>query len=159
LSLEQNHAPDTVPWLGAGSIVTNGHDMQTVLNYFMFDQPAWFQQYSGSDKHGYYNFCQSKGDDASHMQTGYGWFITSWTPPAWLHPTGDINVVSKDGGVLGFSSWIGMQNETPREYGLFVLSNGPDAQGLGRLFYAMLTGVVGATASADAMEQYLSPTG
>jgi len=132
--LSANKPPEWIPWLGSGGIVSNGEEMLTVLSYFVNTQPAWFQQLvPGEPSTGYKNYCKA----GEYEQTGDGWFMTTWPPNS------GEEIVSKDGSVLGFTSWIGIQpraNQPPNGgYGLFVLSNGPDAQPLGRLFYALMT--------------------
>jgi beta-lactamase class C len=54
--------------------------------------------------------------------TSYGWFHGKFKTPE-----GEAIVLNKNGGVAGFTSWMGFTrwqgNDAPASHGLFVLSN------------------------------------
>ena len=66
-----------------------------------------------------------------------GWFITTETIK-----NQQIRIVSKDGGVAGFTSWIALEQRpapgTASPRGLFILTNGPDATTLGKRAFGYL---------------------
>lgn len=106
---------------GSGGIVSTPSDMLLFLKYCMSDtypivlqQPVWkLPAYCVADK---------------ETQTGYGWFIDAT-------PIKDQTIVSKDGGVAGFTAWIALEQKSSSTAastrGVFVLTNGPDAVKLG----------------------------
>jgi hypothetical protein len=62
--------------------------------------------------------------------TGYGWFHTSARADR-VQPT----LLTKNGGVPGFTSWIGFTKwqgtGAPASHGIFVLCNAPRSTGIG----------------------------
>lgn len=122
--------PCNIPEYGSGGIVSNGSDMLQFLLYCMSaNYPAFMQEYRWQHP----KYCA----DEQGPVTGYGWFIETKTIK-----NRSIRIVSKDGGVAGFTSWIALEQRpsvgsaSPR--GLFILTNGPDATTLGRQAFARL---------------------
>jgi beta-lactamase class C len=117
---------------GSGGIVSNGSDMLKFLLYNMSTGCPTFMQDVASHLPAY---CYT--DPPTGPPVGYGWFHR---PIA----IGDkaITVVCKDGGVAGFTSWLGFQQRpsatAPSCRGLFVLTNGPDATTLGFRAFRLL---------------------
>ena len=122
---------------GSGGIVSTPSDMLAFLLYCMstsypssLQQAVWqLPAYCLTDK---------------QTQTGYGWFIDA-------QKIKGQTIVSKDGSVAGFTAWIALEQKSsptaasPR--GVFVLTNGPDAVGLGREAFARI--LPGTVSSAD----------
>jgi beta-lactamase class C len=133
---EKVRDPCPVPEYGSGGIVSTPSDMLQFLLYCMsnsyptvLQQPVWKLS----------TYCHT----ATQTQTGYGWFIDS-------QPIKGKTIVSKDGGVGGFTAWIALEQKasltaaSPR--GVFVLTNGPDAVKLGR---EALARILPATSAAE----------
>jgi beta-lactamase class C len=130
---------------GSGGIVSTGNDMLQFLRYCMSSgYPAFMQEYRWQHT----SYCSANEGPI----TGYGWFIETKTIK-----NQQISIVSKDGGVAGFTSWIALEQRSapgkasPR--GLFILTNGPDATTLGRRAFGYLI----PPASAPVDEAFLQP--
>ena len=69
--------------------------------------------------------------------TSYGWFHTKLETP-----NGEAVVVNRNGGVAGFTSWMGFSSwqgtGAPSPHGLFVLSNSPASTRLGNAAMKLL---------------------
>lgn len=122
--------PCSVVEYGSGGVVSTGADMLQFLLYCMSSRyPAFMQQYRWQHT----SYCT--GDQGPI--TGYGWFIA--TKPIKGQA---VRVVSKDGAVAGFTSWIALEQRpgpgTASPRGLFILTNGPDATTLGAQAFARL---------------------
>ncbi len=117
--------PCSIVEYGSGGIVSCGNDMLTFLSYAMSpNYPVYFQEYRWQNP----AYCLKNNPPGPI--NGYGWFLYDRTIKGQT-----MRMVSKDGGVPGFSSWIGLEQRpspdaaSPR--GLFVLTNGPQATQLG----------------------------
>jgi hypothetical protein len=137
--------PVFLPESGSGGLVSCGGDMLAFLSYAMrWDgYPDFMQQIKFPNQ---VSVC-----DGSTWNNGFGWFLTdnmfigydqgkSQTVPT---------MVWKDGGVVGFSSWIGFlpKNSTSNNggptnspAGLFVLTNTDDAWTIALNWTGELTG-------------------
>jgi CubicO group peptidase (beta-lactamase class C family) len=123
-----NAVPCAIPEYGSGGIVSNGNDMLQFLLFCMGlngpAYPLWMQKAAATRK----RWC--KGGDET---TGYGWFVSPTVDNQWL--------ATKDGGVAGFTAWIVVLNPPPpsgTSYGLFILTNGPDATTIGPQAFSTL---------------------
>jgi beta-lactamase class C len=139
-------APCSVVEYGSGGVVSNGADMLQFLLYCMSTSyPAFMQEYRWQHT----SYCSGSLGPI----TGYGWFIATKTIK-----DQSIRIVSKDGGVAGFTSWIAFEQRpslgTASPRGLFILTNGPDATTLGARALAKLV----PPASAEVDEVALAPT-
>ena len=115
---------------GSGGIVSTGNDMLQFLLYCMSaSYPAFMQEYRWQHT----SYCSGNEGPI----TGYGWFIETRTIK-----NQQIRIVSKDGGVAGFTSWIALEQRpapgTASPRGLFILTNGPDATTLGKQAFGYL---------------------
>ncbi|OYY28391.1 MAG: hypothetical protein B7Y65_01380 [Azorhizobium sp. 35-67-15] len=125
--------------VGAGGIVSTGADMLAYLRLNMglakgglADPALAYQQ--GADV--FASACA--GGRAPH--TAYGWFRADVTAPR-----GRVTVLNKNGGVAGFTSWMGFSawqgTGKPSGEGVFVLCNGPSATPIGTRAMKLLLGV------------------
>ena len=130
LPLTAPYRPVAPPLAGAGSVVSTGADM---LNYLIYNMGlrdggrqdpalAYLQSMDRSDTP-----CTGTG---APVRPGYGWFhqtLRGAGPPA--------EVLHKNGGVAGFTSWMGFSawqgTGRPARAGVFILANGPVATALG----------------------------
>lgn len=118
--------PCTIPEYGAGGIVSTPSDMLRFLIYCMgsgyasLQVPVWTLP----------DYCIN----GTQTETTLGWFVDATQ-------IDNQTIVSKDGGVAGFTAWIAMTQKPSggsSSCGLFVLTNGPDAVWLGRQAFALL---------------------
>lgn len=131
------YRPTDWPHVGAGGIISTGADMMQFLLYNMgrlpggLGDPALVYQQTETF---HANACSTGGVGPT---TSYGWFHAPMGP-------GHTTVLSKNGGVAGFSSWMGFTRwqgtGAPSRYGVFVLSNGHDSTKLGRNIMKQLLG-------------------
>lgn len=119
--------PCPVVEYGSGGIVSTPSDMLAFLLYCMsnsypavLQQPVWtLPAYCLANK---------------QTQTALGWFIDATQ-------INNQTIVSKDGGVTGFTSWVAMAQKNSSgvsDYGVVVLTNGPDATTLGRKAFGLI---------------------
>lgn len=130
------YRPVSPTGIGSGGLVSSGADMLAYLRLNMglmdggLSDPALAYQ-QGVDIRS--PACSGKG--APH--TAYGWFRASIKTP-----NGPATVLNKNGGVRGFTSWMGFSawqgTGKPSPLGLFVLANGPVATPLGIRAMGML---------------------
>lgn len=123
------YRPVSPTGIGSGGLVSNGADMLAYLRLNMglmdggLSDPALAYQ-QGADIRT--PACTGPGAP----RTAYGWFRASIKTP-----DGPVTVLNKNGGVRGFTSWMGFSawqgTNTPSPAGLFVLANGPVATPLG----------------------------
>ncbi len=120
------YPPVTIPEYGAGGGVSTPNDMLTFLLYCMasayapLQAPVWTLP----------DWCVTN----TKTETTLGWFVDA-------AQIDNQTIVSKDGAVAGFTAWIAMTQKPSQgssSYGLFVLTNGPDAVCLGQKAFAML---------------------
>ena len=138
----QTGAPCPIVEYGSGGIVSTPLDMLNFLRYCMsnkyptiLQQPVWTLP----------NYCTA----GLSTQTTPGWFIDPTQ-------TDGQTIVSKDGGVPGFSSWIAMNQKNSSgtsTYGVFVLTNGTAAVYLGRQALGLIMGTTSRPAVIDIPER------
>jgi beta-lactamase class C len=133
------YRPSNPPGYGSGGIVSNGADMLRYLLYNMgrlpggltdpalaYQQAETFQAPS----------CSGRGAPL----TSYGWFHTPMQTPG-----GPAVVLNKNGGVHGFTSWMGFMGwqgtGTASTHGAFVLSNGLPSTRIGMNAMKTLLGI------------------
>jgi CubicO group peptidase (beta-lactamase class C family) len=130
LPARASYRPTEWPHVGAGGVISTGADMMHFLLYNMGQLPGGvgdpalaYQQTRTFEAHS----CASTGSPI----TSYGWFHAPHRTAA-----GRTMVLSKNGGVAGYSSWMGFKQwqgtGLPSSHGLFVLSNGHDSTKLGK---------------------------
>jgi beta-lactamase class C len=130
LPAHSSYLPCNLPEFGSGGIVSNGADMLRYLLYNMgrlpdgLTDPALAYQQTETFQTA---ACSST---ARSPVTGYGWFHM---PIQTARGAGTM--LSKNGGVPGFTSWIGFAKwqgtGAPASHGVFVLRNGPRSTGIG----------------------------
>ncbi|WP_341991769.1 serine hydrolase domain-containing protein [Azorhizobium sp. AG788] len=131
-----SYAPTTPPTVGAGGIVSTGADMLSYLAYNMGRRPGGLTDAAlAYQQTPSFHARNCKGGNAP--STAYGWFRKAL-------PTGDgaVTVLNKDGGVRGFTAWMGFTawqgTGQPSSHGVFVLANGPPAVRLGNAALGLL---------------------
>jgi hypothetical protein len=151
--MSQNYQPVPNMEFGSGSIVSCASDMLQWLLYNMGRLPAsqadfdilsaqqTQQQTPPLNKCGTVTG-QCGGGEPAGSTVGMGWFLG----------TGDgAPVLSKDGGVPGFTSWMGFESwvangkANPSGNGVVVLAAGPNASAVGR---GIMRTILGANAEA-----------
>lgn len=129
LPARSNYRPSEPTRYGSGGIVSNGADMMRYLLYSMGRLPGGvtdpalvYQQTETQRRTG----CSTGGSPV----TSYGWFHTPVQTGQ-----GPSMVLNKNGGVAGFTSWMGFTQwqgtGAPSTHGLFVMQNGPRATPIG----------------------------
>lgn len=128
---------------GSGGIVSTPSDMLAFLLYCMStNYPIVLQQAVWQLP----AYCLAN----KQTQTGYGWFIDA-------QQIKGQTIVSKDGGVAGFTAWIALEQKSsstaasPR--GVFVLTNGPDAVKLGHEAFARILPTTTSSAELEIPER------
>jgi beta-lactamase class C len=124
------YRPCNPPGYGSGGIVSTGADMLRYLLYNMgrlpggLTDPALAYQQTETFQTA---ACSTSG---GRPVTSYGWFHTPIQSEQRR-----TTVVSKNGGVPGFTSWMGFTpwqgTGAPSTHGAFVLHNGPRSTGIG----------------------------
>jgi CubicO group peptidase (beta-lactamase class C family) len=138
-----SYQPTTSMGFGAGGVVSCATDMLQWLLYNMGQLPASstdrdiliIQQQPNSSLPVCGTTTGACGaGEATGPQTAIGWFFPKVSGPG--------QVLAKDGGVRGFSSWMGFEgwvnDQTPSENGVVVLSAGQNAAIVGRKIMAIL---------------------
>jgi CubicO group peptidase (beta-lactamase class C family) len=130
LAVGDDYQPSNPPGFGSGGIVSNGADMLRYLLYNMGrlargpSDPALAYQQTETFKAA---ACSAKG---GAPVTSYGWFHAPVQTAQ-----GPAIVLNKNGGVAGFTSWMGFTQwqgtGKPSPHGVFVLSNGPRSTAIG----------------------------
>jgi CubicO group peptidase (beta-lactamase class C family) len=130
LPASRNYQPSREAGYGSGGIVSNGADMMQFLLYNMgrlpggLADPALAYQQTETFRAGP---CSGEGPGPV---TSYGWFHRDLETPQ-----GKVVVLNKNGGVAGFTSWMGFtgwqRTGVPSSHGIFVLSNGPNTTRIG----------------------------
>lgn len=124
--------PCYVPGYGSGGIVSTGNDMLQFLRYQMSTDCAMYLQDAQSGLEAYCN-------KNTFTWTGYGWFRR---PVVINHQSNFL--VCKDGGVSGFTAWIGFEARASQSdaspCGVVVLTNGPAATSLGVKAFELIAG-------------------
>jgi beta-lactamase class C len=130
LPAHSSYRPCNLPEFGSGGIVSNGADMLRYLLYNMgrlpdgLTDPALAYQQTETFQ------TAACSTTARSPVTGYGWFHTPIQTGR-----GRGTVLTKNGGVPGFTSWIGFTKwqgtGAPASHGVFVLRNGPLSTGIG----------------------------
>lgn len=130
LPADSLYRPSHPPGYGSGGIVSNGADMLRYLLYNMGRLPG-----GQTDAALAYQQTQTFRTPACSAtggspMTGYGWFHAPVQTSQ-----GQTTVLNKNGGVAGFTSWMGFTQwqgtGAPSSHGLFVLHNGPRATAIG----------------------------
>ncbi|MFG1427522.1 serine hydrolase [Roseixanthobacter glucoisosaccharinicivorans] len=139
LPRDASYRPTHALAVGAGGIVSTGADMLAYLRLNMglakggLSDPALAYQ-QGAD------FSASACAGGRASRTAYGWFRADATAPR-----GRVTVLTKDGGVAGFTAWMGFSawqgSGKPSGEGVFVLCNGPSATPVGVRAMKLLLGV------------------
>ncbi|MFG1399122.1 serine hydrolase domain-containing protein [Roseixanthobacter pseudopolyaromaticivorans] len=139
LPRDASYRPTHALAVGAGGIVSTGADMLAYLRLNMglakggLSDPALAYQ-QGAD------FSASACAGGRASRTAYGWFRADATAPR-----GRVTVLTKDGGVAGFTAWMGFSawqgSGKPSGEGVFVLCNGPSATPIGVRAMKLLLGV------------------
>ena len=140
--------PCSIVEYGSGGIVSNGNDMlQFLIHAMSTNYPVFTQEYRWQLP----AYCLENNPPGP--MTGYGWFLSDHT-----FKSQTMRIVSKDGGVTGFTSWIGLEQRSSRQSasprGLFVLTNGPQATQLGAQAFACLVPPKSTTANPVAFPSY-----
>ena len=130
LPASRNYQPSREAGYGSGGIVSNGADMMQFLLHNMgrlpggLTDPALAYQQTETFRAGP---CSGEGPGPV---TSYGWFHRELETPR-----GKVVVLNKNGGVAGFTSWMGFtswqRTGAPSSHGVFVLSNGPNTTRIG----------------------------
>ena len=130
LAVGDDYQPSHPPGFGSGGIISNGADMLRYLLYNMgrlpqgASDPALAYQQTETFK---VAACSTKG---GAPMTSYGWFHAPLQTAQ-----GPAIVLNKNGGVAGFTSWMGFTQwqgtGKPSSHGAFVLSNGPRSTAIG----------------------------
>jgi len=130
LRSSRNYQPSREAGYGSGGIVSNGADMMQFLLYNMGRLPGGLTDpalaYLQTETF-HAAPCSSEGPGPA---TSYGWFRREHETPR-----GKVVVLNKNGGVAGFTSWMGFTNwqgtGAPSSHGVFVLCNGPFSTRIG----------------------------
>ncbi len=123
------YRPTSPVGVGSGGIVSTGADMLAYLRLNMglmsggLTDPALAYQ-QGLDLQS--PVCNGPGA----QRTAYGWFRANVRTPG-----GPVTVLNKNGGVAGFTAWMGFSawqgSGKPSPLGIFALCNGPQATPVG----------------------------
>jgi beta-lactamase class C len=139
LRASNNYQPTREAGYGSGGIVSTGADMMQFLLYNMGRLPGGL-----TDRALAYQQKETLRAEAC-SGTGPG----PITSAGWFHgkvqaPQGETTVVSKNGGVAGFSSWMGFTawqgTGTPSTHGVLVLSNSHVSTRMGHTIMKLLLG-------------------
>ena len=127
---KSDYHPSHEAGYGSGGIVSNGADMMRYLLHNMgrlpggLTDPALAYQQTETFHAG-----PCSGNGAGPV-TSYGWFHAGVETPK-----GKAVVLNKNGGVAGFTSWMGFTSwqgtGAPSSHGVFVLSNSPGSTAIG----------------------------
>jgi CubicO group peptidase (beta-lactamase class C family) len=114
----------------SGGIISNGADMMRFLLYSMGRLPGGLNDAAlKSQQAETFGVAPCSGTGGGPV-TSYGWFHAKFAAPS-----GEAVVVNKNGGVAGFTSWMGFSSwqgtGAPSSHGLFVLSNSPASTRIG----------------------------
>jgi CubicO group peptidase (beta-lactamase class C family) len=140
LPASASYQPTSDAGCGSGGIVSNGADMMRYLLYNMGRLP-------GGSNDPALVYQQAEGSRAAPCAGGGAGPITSY---GWFHgpvqtAQGPMVVVNKNGGVAGYTSWMGFTRwqgtSGPSTHGAFVLSNSPASTRLGVSAMRILLGV------------------
>lgn len=117
------YRPSNPPGYGSGGIVSTGADMLRYLLYNMGCLPGGVTDLALAYQQAETFQVPSCSQASGSPKTGYGWFHTPVQAP-----NGQAVVLSKNGGVRGFTSWMGFTSwqgsGAAATHGVFVLSNG-----------------------------------
>jgi hypothetical protein len=131
------YQPTPAAQYASGGIVSNGADMMRFLLYSMGRLPGGITDAAlKSQQAETFRVGPCAGAGAGTV-TSYGWFHAKLETP-----NGEAVVVNKNGGVAGFTSWMGFSSwqgtGAPSSHGLFVLSNSPASTRLGNAAMKLL---------------------
>jgi len=137
LPQESNYQPARDAGYASGGIVSTGADMMQFLLYNMGRLPGGLNDralaYQQTDA---MQTPPCSGNGPGPM-TSYGWFHAKVPTP-----DGETIVLNKNGGVAGFTSWMGyvawQGSGAPSRLGVFVLSNSPASTRLGNRIMRLL---------------------
>lgn len=128
-----DYAPTGPAGVGSGGIVSTGADMLA----FLRDAMGFGDGGVESRAHAYLQgqaFAAPACGGGRAPRTAYGWILHDVQDPSQAR-SGPLTLVTKDGGVAGFSAWMGFLawqgTGAPSPFGVFALSNGPLAPALG----------------------------
>jgi beta-lactamase class C len=124
------YRPSNPPGYGSGGIVSNGADMLRYLLYNMGRLPGGLSDAALAYQQTETFQTAPCAATGKGPVTGYGWFHG----PAQI-AQGPTTVLNKNGGVPGFTSWMGFTKwqgtGAPSSHGVFVLHNGPQSTPIG----------------------------
>ena len=130
LPSRRNYQPSREAGYGAGGIAGNGADMMRFRLYNMGRLPGGLTDPALAYQQTETFHAASCSGEGRGPVTSYGWFHAGFETPR-----GRIVVLNKNGGVAGFTSWMGFTSwqgtGAPSSYGVFVLSNGPGSTRIG----------------------------
>lgn len=138
LPLNHNYAPTSLMLMGAGYLVSTGNDMMIWLNFNMGNPNPnlpvlQLQQGTTSTRN------QCSGPNPDGPEVSLGWFVHHEVING-----EQITYLAKDGGVAGFTSWMGFQDWVgtgqASPLGCFVLTNSHGASSLGTYIINILLG-------------------
>ena len=117
-----NYQPTRQPGYGSGGIVSNGADMMQFLLYNMGRRPGGLTDPALAYQQKETVRAASCSRDGPGPVTSCGWFHARMQSPQ-----GEVVVLNKNGGVAGFTSWMGFTSwqgtGAPSSHGVFVLTN------------------------------------
>jgi len=124
------YQPTQAAGYASGGVVSNGADMMRFLLYSMGRLPGGLNDAAlKSQQAETFRVTPCSGAGAGPV-TSYGWFHAKLEAPS-----GETVVVNKNGGVAGFTSWMGFSSwqgtGAPSSHGVFVLSNSPASTRIG----------------------------
>jgi beta-lactamase class C len=132
-----SYQPTPAAQYASGGVVSNGADMMRFLLYSMGRLPGGLNDAAlKSQQAETFRVAPCSGAGAGPV-TSYGWFHAKAETP-----NGEAVVVNKNGGVAGFTSWMGFSSwqgtGAPSSHGVFVLSNSPGSTRLGNAAMKLL---------------------
>ncbi|MFG1462709.1 serine hydrolase [Xanthobacter sp. DSM 24535] len=139
LPREAPYRPTHPAAVGAGGVVSTGADMLAYLRLNMGLAPGGLTDPALAYQQGA-DFSAPACGTGNAPHTGYGWFRASVQTPQ-----GRVTILNKNGGVAGFTSWMGFSawqgTGRPSPHGVFALCNGPAATSVGMRAMKLLLGV------------------
>lgn len=124
------YAPNFRPMIGAGGIVSTGTDMLNFLALNMGRRPGGLADPALAYQQTPRIHVPACGGAPRSPTTAYGWFVEPIATPGGMR-----EALNKNGGVPGFTSWMGFTawqgTGAPATHGLALMANGPVATPLG----------------------------
>ena len=139
LPIDHNYAPTGPMLMGAGYLVSTGNDMMKWLRFNMGLEGIYPEFYLQQQPVWTYPQCPPN-ESKKPVMVSLGWFHHAQSIAG-----AEVEYLAKDGGVAGFTSWMGFQSwvdaEEPSSVGCFVLTNSHGASSLGTTIMKLLLGV------------------